>query len=439
MEVPRRCAACSILLWVFGPLISHGAQSNEVLVDGARAVELADRFGTPLYVYSASTIREAHASLRSVLPARTELFFSVKANPNPAIVSLLAGLGAGAEVASAGELDIAIRAGLSPSRILFAGPGKSDAELSLAVRSAIRSVNVESLGEAKRLSALSLDAKRRTDVAVRVNPKNVTSGLGLAMAGGPLPFGVDEEDLPEVLRQIDHCRGLSLRGLHLYPGTQVLDANFAAESVRTAAHIAAIYTETLKRQPERVFVGPGLGVPTFAGDGALDLDAFGRAALDAMGEQSAGALALEAGRFFVAGAGVYIATIVDVKVSRGVTFAIADGGMNHHAVATGGFGNVFRRPLSIVPAERRPGGTKVTLVGPCCTTLDRFAQDLDVGDVRVGDRIVVLASGAYGFSVSPIAFLSRESAAEVLVDGERARCIRERRATAALFCEGSGT
>jgi diaminopimelate decarboxylase len=411
------------------------APANRLSVGGLPLEALADRFGTPLYVYDAAAPREAYARMRRAFPRAAKILFSLKANPNPSIVAVLREAGAGAEVASIGELEIARRCGIPGADTVFAGPGKTDDELRASIAGELASVNVESRGELDRLARLARAAGQRARAAIRVNPSSGGGSARVAMGGRATAFGVDEEAVPELLRHAAGLDSIELVGIHLFLGTQVLEAAGCVEHLATGVRIARLFREVVGRPPAVLDLGLGLGVPLFANDPALDLDECARLGAAPLAELAPETeLVLEAGRFLVAEAGTYVATVLDRKVSHGQTFVVLDGGMNHHVAAAGGFGNSLRRLFPIRRLGEAAGeDEEVTLVGPCCTTLDQFGSRLRLPNLEVGARIAIQRSGAYGYSVSPLLFLSHPTPAEVLVDRGDARLIRERRSTAALF------
>src|SRR5512133_1186586 len=211
---------------VHAPMNQFSVREGELTVGGEPLSLLAARVGqTPFYAYDRSLLRARVAALRGVLPRTVKLHYAMKANPMPAVVGLMAGLVDGIDVASAGELKVALDAGANPLEISFAGPGKRDAELSQAVASRVL-INLESFREVAALEAISSKLGLPARVAVRVNPDFELKGSGMKMGGGPKPFGVDAEQVPAILREIRDS-GLAFEGFHLFAGSQ----NLKAESI----------------------------------------------------------------------------------------------------------------------------------------------------------------------------------------------------------------
>ena len=405
------------------PMSQFATEQGELRVGGQTLSRLAARVGqTPFYAYDRSLLRARVAQLRAALPAAVKLHYAMKANPMPAVVALMAGLVEGIDVASAGELKVALDVGADPAEISFAGPGKRDPELLQAVASGVL-VNVESMRElpvlARASQALGLPAR----VAVRVNPDFELKGSGMKMGGGPKQFGVDTEVVPEVLAWIAR-EGLAFEGFHLFAGSQNLKAESICEAQQKSFELALrLAAQAPGSLPPVQFLnlGGGFGIPYFPGERPLDLAPIG-ANLQAIVERAAGELpaahiVIELGRYLVGEAGVYVARIVDRKVSRGQVYLVTDGGLHHHLSASGNFGQVVRKNYPVTIGNRIDAAQRevASVVGPLCTPLDLLADRMDLPVAAVGDLAVVFQSGAYGASSSPQAFLGHPVCVEVLV------------------------
>jgi diaminopimelate decarboxylase len=402
------------------------SRDGQLLISGVPLSVLAARVGsTPFYAYDRSLLRRRVAELRAALPAAVKLHYAMKANPMPAVVGLMATLVDGIDVASAGELKVALDAGADPAEVSFAGPGKRDIELLQAVASGVL-VNVESMRELPVLAAAAQTLGRPARVAVRVNPDFELKGSGMKMGGGPKQFGVDVELVPEMLAWIAR-EGLAFEGFHLFAGSQNLKAESICEAQQKSFDLALRLAGDAPGQlPPVQFLnlGGGFGIPYFPGERPLELAAIG-ANLRSITERAARDLpaahiVIELGRYLVGEAGVYVARIVDRKMSRGQVYLVTDGGLHHHLAASGNFGQVVRKnyPVTIVPQGPRSGeqGREVaSVVGPLCTPLDLLADRMDLPVGQIGDLAVVFQSGAYGASSSPQAFLGHPACAEVLV------------------------
>ncbi|MET0518226.1 MAG: pyridoxal-dependent decarboxylase, exosortase A system-associated [Burkholderiaceae bacterium] len=406
---------------VHAPMSQFGSVDGELIVGGQTLSRLAERIGqTPFYAYDRGLLRERVARLRAALPAQVKLHYAMKANPMPAVVGLMAGLVDGVDVASAGELQVALNAGADAAEISFAGPGKRDIELRQAVAAGVL-VNVESVRELPVLAAASQALGVPARVAVRVNPDFELKGSGMKMGGGPKQFGVDTEELPALLARIGQL-GLAFEGFHLFAGSQNLKAEAICEAQQKSYALALRLAAHAPAPVRFLNLGGGFGIPYFPGEQALDLAPIG-ANLQALSERAAAelpqaSLVIELGRYLVGEAGVYVSRIVDRKVSRGQVFLVTDGGLHHHLSASGNFGQVIRKnyPVTISKpgADAGPRET-ASVVGPLCTPLDLLAERMELPAADVGDLAVVFQSGAYGRSASPQDFLGNPHCVEVLV------------------------
>lgn len=394
--------------------------NGELVLGGVRLSHLAERVGqTPFYAYDRSLIRDRVESLRSVLPTGVQLHYAMKANPMPALVGWMRGLVDGVDLASAGEMKVALDAGFNPSSVSLAGPGKRETELRQAVAAGVL-VNVESARELPFLQAASNDLGLPARVAVRINPDFELKSSGMKMGGGAKPFGVDAAQIPALLESIG-LAGLAFEGFHVYAGSQNLHALAIADAQQKTLDMVVRLAQYAPSSVQTLNLGGGFGVPYFAGEQPLDIQAVGRH-LKELTEQAAKALpgtalVLELGRYLVAEAGVYVARVLDRKHSHGQFFLVTDGGMHHHLAASGNFGQVVRKnyPVGIGNRINCTDTEIASVVGPLCTPLDVLADRMELPVAQVGDLVVVYQSGAYGASVSPQAFLGHPHCVEVLV------------------------
>ena len=389
-------------------------------VGGMSLTQLAARIGqTPFYAYERRLLDQKMALLRGALPPAIELHYAVKANPMPAVVQHMAGLVDGLDVASLGELRVALDSGTNPSRISFAGPGKRPVELTAAIAAGI-TVNLESPGELETLARLGQAQGRRPQVAVRINPDFELKTSGMKMGGGPKPFGVDAEQVPALLRRIGEL-GLNFQGFHIFTGSQNLRAEAIVEAHDRSFELALRLVAEAPGPLRLLNIGGGFGIPYFPGDRPLDLAPIA-ANLErwlpvVKARLPQAQVVLELGRYLVGEAGIYVAEVMDRKVSRGHTFLITDGGLHHHLAASGNFGQVIRKNYPVVVGNRVLGTERetVSVVGPLCTPLDILADRMELAKADIGDLIVVFQSGAYGLTASPTAFLGHPPCVEILV------------------------
>lgn len=382
--------------------------------------EIANAAGTPFYAYDEDTLIRRYECLRHALPDDIDIYYSVKANPHPKVIGVLAHLVAGCEIASGGEFVLSQQAGVVPQRILFAGPGKGKEELEFVVAEGIREIHIESFDEIRVLGQITAHARRNIRVCIRINPAGVFGG-GLMMGGEPTAFGFEEESLSEVLQALANYPRLQMRGIHIYTGTQILDAEVLLRHWHHAVDVAERISAAVPGLISTIDLGGGLGVPYFTHEKELDLEVLGCGAIKLVQRaRSSRALAqvsfvVEPGRFLAGPAGIYVARVRSIKNCRGTTFVVLDGGMNHHLSASGNLGQVVRRdfPILNLSCESGPEST-VTIVGPLCTPIDILGRKVKMLSPHVGDLIGILQSGAYGITASPVNFLSHPVPAEVL-------------------------
>ena len=398
----------------------YAALDGELAIDGQHASDLVEAAGgTPLFVYSARLIRERVEQLRAAMPERLALHYAVKANPFQPVLRLLGGLVDGFDIASGGELELVRAAGMDLARVSFAGPGKRDAELELAIAAGV-TLNLESEGEAARALALGERMGKRPRLAIRVNPDFDLKGSGMKMGGGAKPFGVDAERVPALARMVI-AAGAEWRGFHIFAGSQALDAEAIVETQAQTLALAARLAEASGATLPHCNLGGGFGIPYFPGDTPVEVTRIGAAlaaAFDCLPDVLAEtAFCLELGRYLVGEAGVYLTRIVDRKESHGEVFLVTDGGLHHQLAASGNFGTVVRRNYPVAIASRFGGAVEeeASVVGCLCTPLDRLADKAGFPRAEVGDLVAVFCAGAYGASASPSAFLGQGPARECLV------------------------
>ncbi len=406
----------------------------ELVVGGLTISAAVAGFETPLYVYAGEVLDRQYRALRGALPPRFTIAYSVKANPNRALLRRFIALGCGLEVASAGEFLQALAAGCPAGAVMFAGPGKREDELELVLRHGIGEIHAESRLEVERIAAISRRLRVTAPVALRVNPTEEAQGGAMVMGGKPSPFGVDEEQADAIIDQLAREPVIDFRGVHLFSGTQILDHTVLVRQYRKGLAIARRVATRLGRPLVTVDFGGGLGIPYFPGERPLDLDKL-REELAALVAEVEGdplfagtRFILEPGRYLVGEAGIYVTRVIDVKASRGKKFVIVDGGLHQHLAATGNLGQVIRRPFPVAVLTRlsAPACETVDVVGPLCTPLDVLARDVSLPTIEVGDLIGVFQSGAYARTASPLGFLSHPTPAEILVEGGAVRLIRRR-------------
>lgn len=397
------------------------ASTEGRLLIGSEDVEtLIARAGdTPLFVYDFHLIRAKISSLKEALPPTVGVHYAIKANPMPELVAAIAPLVDGLDIASEGEMRIALAAGAK--HISFAGPGKRDRELEAAISAGI-TLNLESEGEAARALSIAERLGTAPRLAVRVNPDFDLKGSGMRMGGGAKPFGVDADRAANLVRLI-RSAGADWRGFHIFAGSQSLNALAIADAQRQTLELAGRLADEVGACPPLVNLGGGFGIPYFPGDEAVDIQLVAQHLQESLDKRldilTKTSFAIELGRYLVGEAGVYLTRIVDRKISRGKVFLVTDGGLHHQLAASGNFGTVVRRnyPVSIASRFGADPTEVASVVGCLCTPLDRLADQISLPRADVGDVVAVFMAGAYGFSASPGNFLGHPPARETLIDG----------------------
>lgn len=395
-------------------------EGGELYCEEDRVADIAEEVGTPLYLYSHRTIVDHYRKLDNALRDVDHLIcFSLKSNSNLAVCRALANEGSGADIVSGGELYRALKAGIAPQNIVFAGVGKTEAEIEYGLRSGILMFNVESMSEAEAINRIARRMGRSAKIALRVNPdvdpdthRYITTGkkenkFGLAIDSA-VKFFADAGKLPN----------LEVVGIHAHIGSQIVSTAPYVESVSKLVKLvgdlrnAGINIDTLN-------IGGGLGI-IYGEERPSTAQEFADAVLPLV-KPTGCRFILEPGRFIVGNAGILVTKVTYVKHSDSKTFVIVDAGMNdlirpalyesYHAI----------RPVRITGSEEMV----VDVVGPVCESTDRFASDRRMPVVREGDLLAVFSAGAYGFVMSSN-YNSRPRAAEVMVMGDRHFVVRKR-------------
>ena len=411
---------------------SEAPESRDELAANGQGPEvlnaLADRFGTPLYVYDLDAARRRVAQLRALFENRFGVSYAIKSNPNAA---LLAGLQPELDTfdaSSFAEVRRGMAAGMPPENISFSGPAKRVAEIAGAIDAGIGELVIENPQEARIASAHACATGRIQPVLVRINPLRVPRKFGASMAGSASQFGIDEEEMGTHLPAIAALPGLRLVGFHIYSGTNSLDAGAIAENFGIFCEIFRAARALTGGEPERLIFGSGFGIPYLPQESELDhagLPALVNPLVDALCATPGFARAemtLELGRWLVGPCGWLLTRVIAAKHSRGVEIRACDAGFNNHLAACGMMGAVFRRNwryANVTNPEGAPGS--YMLVGPLCTTIDRLASDLELPELRVGDVVAVPQSGAYGLTASPTRFISHPEPREVVIAGGEAQ------------------
>jgi diaminopimelate decarboxylase len=393
---------------------------NQLMVAGRSVAEWAKEYSTPLYLYDSSVIKKKVSLFREVMPSEIELYYAVKANPFSGLLREMVNLADGFDVASFGELEAVISAGGDPQTISFAGPGKRREELSRAIELGIGSINVESEKELELIIEEGRKFSKTPKVSIRINPDFELHGSGMKMGGGAKQFGIDSDRVPAIMEKISDLP-IDFQGFHVYAGSQNLFAEAISDVLDKTLEVMFRFAEPFADSIKLLNLGGGFGIPYFDEDQELNLTEVGNALKDLIkvylphfpGAQ----FIIELGRYLVGESGLYITKILYRKKSRGKTFLVIDGGMNHHLAASGNFGQVLKKNYPILIGNRIDftQTETVNIAGPLCTPLDLLGSSVNLPEADEEDFVVVMNSGAYGYSASPLLFLSHETPKEVLI------------------------
>lgn len=402
------------------PMTQFSLNEDCLQIGGMSLSQLAQRVGmTPFYAYDRQLITDRVALLRKYLPPEVQIRYSMKANPMPAVVQHLAAIVDGIDVASVGELRVALDTPILPGQISFAGPGKKDNELSCAIASGV-TLNMESEQEMERIAILGQHLGICPKVAIRINPNFELKSSGMKMSGGAKQFGVDAEHVPSMLARMQRLK-LDFEGFHIFCGSQNLNSAAIQEAQEKTIQLGLSLAKQASYPIRLLNIGGGFGIPYFPGDKELDLKSVCKNLHRLIDETKKHApntrIEIELGRYIVAESGIYVCRVLERKISRKRVFLITDGGLHHHLAASGNFGQVIRKNYPVVVGNKVVGHEResVTVVGPLCTPLDLLADEVEMAKADVGDLIVVFQSGAYGLTASPTRFLNHPEPVEVLV------------------------
>jgi diaminopimelate decarboxylase len=386
--------------------------------------ELADRFGTPLYVYDLDRVAASYRDLRNSVPAGSTIFYSLKANPHPEIARALRE-SAGqppcrAEVSSVGELAAAIEAGFPPSACLYTGPGKTEGELVNAISQGVRQFSVESLTDLERAGGVASRYDTEIECLLRINRVSATAAASIRMMGTPSQFGLDSETLRAQLPVLMAVPGTRLVGAHLYSLSNAEDEPSLINELRQSVITAARFHEELGLPMELLDIGGGFGAP-YATPGNRPVYEKLRIELEGTLDTyfprwrcGMPEIACESGRYLVGDCGELVSSVTNIKESRGHTFVILDAGIN----TLGGMSGLGRlMPLRVkLDEDYETADTQnVTLVGPLCTPGDILGRNVRVPPLKLGDTITVPNVGAYGATASLLLFLGRPAPREVIL------------------------
>lgn len=406
--------------------------------DASLFERLAAQHGTPFFLYETGAIRQRIARVRNAFQGLVKVYYAVKTNPNLELIRALAGHADGLDISSGGELEQSLLAGFDPAAISFAGPAKTAKELERSLEVGLGAISVESERELSEIMKIAESRRIPANVVLRLNPRQAVREFGMKMGGRPTQFGIDEEDVERIAGRIEKGSALiNFRGIHLYVGSQCFDPAGIASHVSYTLELARRIAERTSLRVRTVNLGGGFGVSHTDADAELDVEAVGEAVTPQIREflDSGGGeceVVFELGRYLALDSGIYVTRVISRKVSRGKTFFMVDGGLNHHLAAAGVFGaglrsNYLLRNLTnpAAPVEH------CHVAGPSCNPTDLLGVNTSLARPELGHLIGVLKSGSYALTASPVLFLGRATPAEIvhrdgeLVLGRRSHSILE--------------
>lgn len=408
-------------------------RNQMLMIEQVPLVDLAQRFGTPLYVYSKTSIMTQARAMDEAFGSEPHLTcYAVKANANPAILSMIASAGLGADVGSRGELFLALQSGFSPDRITFTGVGKRDDELAYALENNIRAYNVESREEIEVINNIAVGMGRKAKVLLRVNLDiDAGSHAYITTSLKYNKFGVPWKEAANIIRWAQALPGIDVRGLHSHIGSQIM----RVATLRKAAEAMAALVKRLRKTGLTIHdidFGGGFGVQYhgFVNHPRLPEDETRQRNLGApvmlkkilpILRETGCHITVQPGRALVAQSGVLLTQVLFRKVTPSRTFLIVDGAMNDLIRPS-----LYHSYHQIVPLVlESPRSETVDVVGPVCESGDFFAHDRLLPVMKRGDFLALMCAGAYGYVLSSN-YNARLRAAEILVDGDLVQVIRER-------------
>jgi diaminopimelate decarboxylase len=406
----------------YSPLDNFEIRNNELSIAGQSITELiSSGIKPPCFIYSKHIINKKIIQLKNTLPSSVKIHYSIKANPFPELVNHIADQIDGLEVSSLTEMQIALTTGIESQNICLTGPGKSYEELEIAIKNKVV-ISAESILELHRLDEIGSEIMRKPSVIIRINPTFTQKRAGMKMASGSSQFGIDAEQIPEQLKWIENSC-IDLHGFHVYSGSQILDVEALSYSQTKTFELVNELASFCQEPIKTINIGGGFGIPYFSKHLPLDINSVANHLKSLIPNLETDNFTqpinpiVELGRYIVGESGIYISEVVDIKVSRGKKYLVTNGGMHHQLAASGNLGQKNRKNFPVFVANKINSLEKetVNIVGKLCTPLDIIGDNIEVSKAEVGDLIAIMQSGAYGYTASPINFLSHELPKEHLI------------------------
>ncbi|MGN7401958.1 diaminopimelate decarboxylase [Cytobacillus praedii] len=393
-----------------------------------RIQDLIEKYGSPLYLYNSETILNQIKKIKNNLHASLDLFYSLKANPNPTIASFMYSKDVNLEISSGYELDVAKRINADPGRILFLGPGKTKKELFEAIKYGVKYIVAESLQEIFIINDIAEGLNKIIDIGIRINPNYAVSGARLKMGGTAKQFGIDEAQFSQIHEVVKQLKHVEVVGIHIYHGTRILSAESIAENFKYIINFSQKVIDKLGLKLKYVGLGGGFGIPYYKGEEELDIKLLGQLTNkkfeNFLDRYKGIKLLIESGRFLVAESGLYLSKVLYTKKSQGVNFAIVDGGTHHFSPNGGSTIPFLTRNFPMHVFSESKNKKTYNISGCLCTPNDLIAKGIELPLLFPGSIIGIEKAGAYGLTSSPILFLSHALPQEVIIKDNKDFLIR---------------
>ena len=395
-------------------------QDGELFAEGVALKEIARQVGTPFYCYSSDKLTRNFEAYRSALAdVNGTVCYSIKANPNLSVVAALARLGSGADVVSAGEMYVAVKAGIAADKIVFSGVGKTEAELNEAVRLGILQINAESAAEVEMINRIAVAQGKQANVALRVNPDvDALTHVKITTGTKENKFGVPWQEAHELYRKAAQMPGIRLVGIAVHIGSQLLDLEpFRLAFTKIASMVRALEADGITLQ--NIDLGGGMGI-NYNVELPPTCEAYAQVVRETLGDLHKHII-VEPGRSIAGNAGILVTQVICSKSNGEKNFIIVDAGMN----------DLVRPALydawhTILPVHKQGVPPVIAdIVGPICESGDVFARERIIEPVQAGGLLAIMCAGAYGASMSSI-YNFRPLVPEVMVHGDQFAVVRKR-------------
>ena len=398
-------------------------KNKKPFIEGVGLNEITSAIETPFYIYSQQSIMNAYNKIKNSLDI--EIFFSVKANSNIAILSIMKSLGAGADVVSAGELERAINAGIAHSKIMFEGVGKSINDVEYAINNNIRQINIESIEELNMIEKIGKSLRKKVDIGIRLNPDIDGKTIDKISTGRKTDkFGIPFDIIPDVCSSIKKLEWINLKGISSHIGSQICDLN-VFEKIFIKMKQATEIIEANDILIDNLDLGGGFGV-IYNKEKEVDFEKLSTL-IKKIFTNTKYNLSVEPGRYLVANAGILVTKILTCKTNGSINFLITDAGMQ--TFLRPAMYNVFH---NIVPLKQGNNNKKYTIAGPICESSDVLANNVDLPAQQTGNYLAVCDTGAYGF-VMASNYNTRSMPAEILIYNDKYAIIRNQEKISTLI------